>query len=96
MRLIDLYSVKPIDAATLKTAATEAGGLFIVVEDHWPEGGLGDAVLEVFGGAEGAHPNVLRLAVKAMPTSGKPADMLMAAGIDAPHIVEAVRAAVKK
>ena len=96
VRIIDLYSVKPIDAATLKTAAAEAGGLFIVVEDHWPEGGLGDAVLEVFAGADGVHPNVVRLAVKAMPTSGKPADMLMAAGIDAPHIVEAVKAAVRK
>ena len=96
VRVIDLYSVKPIDAATLKTAAVEAGGTFFVVEDHWPEGGLGDAVLEVFGGAGGIHPNVIRLAVKAMPTSGKPADMMDAAGISAPHIVDAVRAAVKK
>ena len=96
VRVIDLYSVKPIDAATLKTAAVEAGGKFFVVEDHWPEGGLGDAVLEVFGGADGVHPNVIRVAVKAMPTSGKPADMMDAAGISAPHIVEAVRAAIKK
>ncbi len=95
VRLIDLYSVKPIDAAGLKTAAAECGGKLFVVEDHWPEGGLGDAVLEVFGGAEGAHPNVTRLAVKAMPTSGKPSDMLDAAGISAPHIVEAIRAALK-
>jgi transketolase len=94
--VIDLYSVKPIDVATLKTAAVEAGGKFFVVEDHWPEGGLGDAVLEVFGGADGVHPNVIRLAVKAMPTSGTPADMMDAAGISAPHIVDAVRAAVKK
>ena len=96
VRVIDLYSVKPIDAATLKTAAAETGGKFFVVEDHWPEGGLGDAVLEVFAGAEGVHPNVVRLAVKAMPTSGKPADMMDAAGISAPHIVDAVRAAVRK
>ncbi len=96
VRVIDLYSVKPIDAATLKTAAVEAGGKLFVVEDHWPQGGLGDAVLEVFGGADGVHPNIIRLAVKAMPTSGKPADMLDAAGISAPHIVDAVRAAVKK
>jgi transketolase len=96
VRVIDLYSVKPIDAATLKTAALEAGGKFFVVEDHWPEGGLGDAVLEVFGGADGLHPNVIRLAVKAMPTSGKPADMMDAAGISAPHIVDAVRAVFKR
>ncbi len=95
IRLIDLYSVKPIDAETLKTTAAECGGKLFVVEDHWPEGGLGDAVLEVFGGAEGSHPNVTRLAVKAMPTSGKPADMLDAAGISAPHIVEAIRSALK-
>ena len=96
VRVIDLYSVKPIDAATLKTAAAEAGGKFFVVEDHWPEGGLGDAVLEVFGGPDGPHPNVVRLAVQAMPTSGSPADMMNAAGINAPHIVAAVRAAVQK
>ncbi|MCW3094399.1 MAG: Transketolase [Chthonomonadaceae bacterium] len=96
VRVIDLYSVKPIDAATLKTAAAEAGGKFFVVEDHWPEGGLGDAVLEVFGGADGLHPNVIRLAVKAMPTSGKPADMMDAAGISAPHIVDAVRSVFKR
>lgn len=95
VRVIDLYSVKPIDAETLKTAAVEAGGKLFVVEDHWPEGGLGDAVLEVFGGPEGSHPNVIRVAVKDMPTSGKPADMLSAAGIDAPHIVAAVKAAVQ-
>ena len=49
-------------------------------------------MLEVFGGADGVHPNVIRLAVRAMPTSGKPADMMDAAGISAPHIVDAVRA----
>ncbi len=93
IRVIDLYSVKPIDVATLKTAATECGGNLIVVEDHWAEGGLGDAVLEVFGGPSGQHPNVTRLGVKNMPTSGKPAELLDAAGISAVHIVEAVKAA---
>ena len=61
------------------------------MEDHWPEGGLGDAVLEVFGGKSGVHPNVTRLAVRDMPTSGKPDEMLNAAGINAIHIVEAVK-----
>jgi transketolase len=93
IRVIDLYSVKPIDAETIKTAATECKGNLVVVEDHWPEGGLGDAVLEVFGGPSGLHPNVTRLGVKGMPTSGKPAELMDAAGITAPHIVAAVKAA---
>ncbi len=91
VRIIDLYSVKPIDAETVKTAAKECRGNLFVVEDHWPEGGLGDAVLEVFGGKSGVHPNVTRLAVRDMPTSGKPDEMLNAAGINAVHIVEAVK-----
>jgi len=92
IRVIDLYSVKPIDAETVKKAAQECGGNLFVVEDHWPEGGLGDAVLEVFGGAGGPHPNVTRIAVRDMPTSGKPEELLDAAGISAPHIVDAVKA----
>jgi transketolase len=91
VRVIDLYSVKPIDAATVRKAAEECHGNLIVVEDHWPEGGLGDAVLEVFGGA-GTHPNVTRLAVKNMPTCGKPEELLEEAGINAAHIAAAVRA----
>jgi len=91
-RVIDLYTVKPIDAETLKTAAQECGGNLIVVEDHWPEGGLGDAVLEVFGGPNGQHPNVTRLAVTEMPMSGKPEELIEAAGISAAHIVAAVKA----
>jgi transketolase len=92
IRVIDLYSVKPIDAETVSKAAAETGGNLIVVEDHWPEGGLGDAVLEVFGGKSGPHPNVLRVAVKDMPGSGKPDELIDAAGISARHIVEAVKA----
>jgi transketolase len=92
VRVIDLYSVKPIDAATVKKAAEECGGNLIVVEDHWPEGGLGDAVLEVFGGSGSVHPNVTRLAVKDMPTCGKPEELLEEAGINAAHIAAAVRA----
>ncbi|HZP83085.1 MAG TPA: transketolase [Chthonomonadaceae bacterium] len=96
IRVIDLYSVKPIDAATLMQAAQQCQGNLIVVEDHWPEGGLGDAVLEVFGGPSGPHPNVTRLGVKDMPGSGKPDELLDAAGISARHIVEAVKAIKKK
>jgi transketolase len=96
IRVIDLYSVKPIDAATLMQAAQQCNGNLIVVEDHWAEGGLGDAVLEVFGGPSGLHPNVTRLGVKDMPGSGKPDELLDAAGISARHIVEAVKSIKKK
>ncbi len=91
VRVIDLYSVKPVDAETLRQAALACKGNLLVVEDHWPEGGLGDAVLEVFGGPGGSHPNVTRLAVQKIPGSGRPDELLDAAGINAPHIVAAVK-----
>jgi transketolase len=91
IRVIDAYSVKPIDAETLIAAAQETGKI-IVVEDHWPEGGLGDAVLEVFTEADGPLPQVVKLAVQSMPGSGTPAQLLEEAGISAHHIVQAVRA----
>jgi transketolase len=87
--VIDLYSVKPIDAATLRTAV-ETSGAIVTVEDHWPEGGLGEAVLSVFGDND-ERPRVVRLAVKDMPTSGKPAELLHAAGIDAESIAQVAR-----
>jgi transketolase len=89
IRVIDCYSVKPIDVGTLREANEATHGRVVVVEDHWPEGGLGDAVLEAFDGARPA-PTVTRLAVREMPSSGKPAELLHAAGIDAAAIVEAV------
>ncbi len=89
IRVIDCYSVKPIDVGTLREANEATNGRVVVVEDHWPEGGLGDAVLEAFDGARPA-PTVARLAVREMPSSGKPAELLHAAGIDAVAIVEAV------
>jgi transketolase len=101
VRVIDLYSVKPIDEKTILTAAKETGAL-IVVEDHWSEGGIGDAVLGVFasqgkyksatsnnGGT--SYPKIVKLAVTAMPGSGTPEELLDAAGISAKHIVEAVK-----
>jgi len=91
-RVIDLYSVKPVDAATLRAAADETGRI-LTVEDHWSEGGIGDAVLEVLADAE-QPARVVRLAVRDMPGSGKPAELLAAAGIDAAHIAEAARALV--
>ncbi len=98
-RVIDCYSVKPIDAATLREAARSSGGRMVVAEDHWPEGGLGDAVLEVLTDPEadggGVVPQVVRLAVRAMPGSGTPAEQLAAAGIDAAHIAAAAAALVE-
>jgi transketolase len=88
-RVIDLYSVKPIDAETLRAAA-EATGAIVTVEDHWPEGGLGEAVLSVFAEDE-ERPRVVTLAVRDMPGSGKPDELLAVAGIDADHIAAAVR-----
>jgi transketolase len=90
VRVVDLYSVKPIDAATVEACARECGGQLVVVEDHWPQGGLGDAVCEVFAGRP-APPSVARLAVRDMPGSGTPAQLLDAAGISAEHIAAAVR-----
>ena len=71
-RVIDLYSVKPADGDTLRAAAEATGGRVLTVEDHWPEGGIGDAVLEALS-ADGELPaRVVRLAVREMPGSGKP------------------------
>jgi transketolase len=90
VRVIDAYSVKPMDRKTLVQAAKDTSGKIVVVEDHWIEGGLGDAVLEAFA-AEGASPRVVKLGVREMPGSGTPAQLLNAAGIDAEHIVKAVK-----
>jgi transketolase len=88
-RVIDLYSVKPVDAEALRAAA-EATGAIVTVEDHWPEGGLGEAVLSVFA-EDDERPRIVLLAVKDMPGSGKPDELIAAAGIDAEHIAAAAR-----
>ncbi|HEY2705090.1 MAG TPA: transketolase [Candidatus Dormibacteraeota bacterium] len=90
VRVIDLYSVKPVDVATLREAARVTGGRLLTVEDHHPEGGLGSAVLEALAG-DAQPPRVVQLAVRTLPTSGTPAELLGAAGIDAPAIVAAAR-----
>ncbi len=86
VRVIDAYSVKPIDESTLRQAAKDTGGKIVVVEDHWFEGGLGDAVLDAFVGPDVELPHVVKLAVREMPGSGTPAELLSKAGIDAEHI----------
>jgi transketolase len=91
-RVIDAYTVKPIDAHALRAAAM-ATRRIVTVEDHWPEGGLGDAVLEAVCGLD-EPPRVTKLAVRHMPRSGTPEELLRAAGIDSARIVDAVRALV--
>jgi transketolase len=88
-RVIDLYSVKPVDVDTLAQAATETGAI-VTAEDHWPAGGLGEAVLAALA-ESGTPARVRNLAVREMPTSGTPAELLHAAGIDADAIVTAAR-----
>jgi transketolase len=90
VRVIDAYSIKPIDRAGLREAAAATDGLLVTVEDHWAEGGLGEAVLSAFTG-DPDPPTVVTLAVTEMPTSGKPGELLAAAGIDAAAIADAVR-----
>jgi transketolase len=96
VRLIDAYSVKPIDADTLREAARATGGRVVVAEDHWPEGGLGEAVLSAFSevGTEGLHFE--HLAVNIMPGSGSPDELMDAAGISASHIADAARRLLNK
>ena len=93
-RVIDAYSVKPIDAETLRSAARDCGAI-VTVEDHAPEGGLGDAVLEALAEADD-RPPVRKLAVRGVPTSGTPDELLHWAGIDADGIADAIRSMVRE
>ncbi|MBA2625503.1 MAG: transketolase [Acidimicrobiia bacterium] len=88
-RVLDAYSIKPLDAAAVQDSARTTGAV-LTVEDHWPEGGLGEAVLSALADGRVEVP-VTRLAVSGMPTSGKPGELLAAAGIDADAIVAAAR-----
>jgi transketolase len=87
VRVVDCYSVKPIDAETLRGLGTP----IVTVEDHWAEGGLGEAVLAALADLED-RSQVNVLAVRELPRSGKPAELLAAAGIDAEAIAAAARA----
>jgi len=88
-RVIDLYSVKPVDGETLVRAAAETGAI-VTAEDHWAEGGLGDAVLGALA-ESGERFRLRKLAVTTMPGSGTPAELLREAGIDAEAIATAAR-----
>ncbi|GAA2595944.1 MULTISPECIES: transketolase [Streptomyces] len=94
VRVIDLYSVKPVDRATLRAAAEDTGCL-VTVEDHRQEGGIGDAVLDAFTDGRPV-PRLVRLAVTTMPGSATPAQELHAAGIDAESIEAAARMLVEQ
>jgi transketolase len=91
-RVIDLYSVKPVDVKTLKEAARVTKGRFVIVEDHYPEGGIAAAVLEALADAP---PHVAHLAVRDLPGSGKPEELMNAAGITARHVVAAATKLLK-
>ncbi len=87
VRVIDLYSIKPLDSTTLLHAARDAGAV-ITVEDHYAEGGLGEAVLSILSGT---GVPVHSLAVRKMPRSGKPDELLGYEGISSRGIMEAVK-----
>ena len=89
-RVIDLYSIKPLDEETLRAAAEATDGRLVTVEDHWAEGGLGDAVLAALAETDDP-PRLVKLAVREMPKSAKPEELLAWAGIDAEHIAAAAR-----
>jgi transketolase len=91
IRVIDLYSLAPVDGGALVAAARATGGRLITVEDHYPAGGVGDAVAEAVADA---GYTVHRLAVREIPRSGKPEELLDRYGISAAHIVSAVRATI--
>ena len=92
-RVLDCYSVKPIDAATLRSALDDTG-LVVVVEDHRVEGGLGDAVLDALASTGPLSGRVRKLGVTQMPGSATPTELRAWAGIDAAAIAAAAREAL--
>ncbi|MGE5567433.1 MAG: transketolase [Rhodospirillales bacterium] len=90
-RVIDLFSIQPIDREALIAASRETGGNVITVEDHYAHGGLGDSVLAALAGE---RVQLRKLAVGAVPRSGKPAELLDMFGISRRHIADAVRQSV--
>jgi transketolase len=90
-RVIDCYSVKPIDAATLTAAVDATAGRIVIAEDHHPEGGLGEAVADALLEAGQQNLHVAHLAVRGMPGSGTGEELMAWAGIDTDHIAAAAR-----
>ncbi|KRZ04297.1 Transketolase-like protein 2 [Trichinella zimbabwensis] len=85
--ICDLFTVKPIDKRTLAEQAKRVGGKVLTVEDHYPEGGIGDAVASAL--AEYSDIKLTSLAVNALPRSGPPDSLMDMFGISAKHIIEA-------
>ncbi|POX37082.1 transketolase [Streptomyces sp. Ru73] len=93
-RVIDLYSVKPVDAEALARAARDTGAL-VVSEDHHPEGGIGEAVLSALAASD-SHPAFVHLAGTDLPGSGTTDELLDAAGISRTHIADAARGLLRR
>ncbi|CAN5783565.1 transketolase [soil metagenome] len=91
VRLVDAYSVKPIDGEGIAAAVKATGGKLVIAEDHWEEGGIADAVLMAFAKLGFTDFTLKHLAVREMPGSGSPMELLKAAKIDGEHIAQAVR-----
>jgi len=87
LRIIDAYSVAPLDVETIGREVAETGGRAIVAEDHYPAGGLGEAVLESLGG----RASVRHLCIRELPRSGKPDQLLERYGISASHIARVAK-----
>jgi transketolase len=92
VRVIDLYCVKPLDGKALAAEIAATGGRLVTVEDHWAEGGIGEAVLAALAQANAAPSRSRLLAVRNMPHSGKPDELIDAFGISAKHVVDAINA----
>ena len=92
LRVIDSYSVQPLDRETIVREVAETGGRAVVVEDHFPAGGLGEAVAAALAGSA----RLRHLCVRELPRSGKPAELLEAHGISASHIVRAVKDLIER
>jgi transketolase len=90
-RVVDCYSIKPIDTATLTAAAAATSGRLVIAEDHHPEGGLGAAVTEALLAAGASTLSIAHLAVREMPGSGTGTELLAWAGVDADHTTAAAR-----
>jgi transketolase len=91
LRVIDAYSIQPLDKETIAREVAETGGRAVVVEDHFPAGGLGEAVAAALAGSA----RIIHLCIRELPRSGKPAELLDAYGISASHIVRAVKELMK-
>jgi transketolase len=91
VRVIDLFSVRPIDQEELVASARDSGGLVITVEDHYEHGGIGDAVFAALATEQfRGH----KLGIREIPRSGKPAELLEKFGIDHRRIVSVVQSAI--